>query len=410
MRKIQAVLLLTLTVLTTLNAQKKDLKFDLYGFVRGDLFYNSRANAESNEGIFNLYPLNERLDANGEDLNAVSNSGFYMITTRLGVNISGQERVLGAKSFATIEGDFSGFGQSSTMFRIRQANIRFEWDKGSSVLFGQTWHPMFGDIAPQILNVSTGAPFQPFSRTPQIRYKHRFNRFSVSATAVFQFQYQSWGPDGKSAKYAKNAVIPELYFGADYKLENVLLTAGVDILTLKPRTESVVNEKTYKVNESITTPSFLIGASYTKDLLKIKAKSVLGQNLNHVTFNGGYGVSSIDSQTGKQEYTPFKTTTSWLHVSYGKKYEAGVYMGYSKILGTTKPLLSSSKVYGQGVDIDNQYYISGQFSYNIPNFRAGLEYAFNAVRYGDLDLDSGEVNGTNHVANNRILLIIAYLF
>ena len=53
----------------------------------------------------------------------------------------------------------------------RQAYVNLDWGK-SAVLVGQTWHPLFGDVSPQMLNLSTGAPFQPFNRSPQIRYRY----------------------------------------------------------------------------------------------------------------------------------------------------------------------------------------------------------------------------------------------
>ena len=52
------------------HAQKKNFSYKFYGQVRGDLFYNSRANAEIVDGLFHLYPKDKNLDAEGNDLNA----------------------------------------------------------------------------------------------------------------------------------------------------------------------------------------------------------------------------------------------------------------------------------------------------------------------------------------------------
>ena len=58
-------------------AQKDNmLDFKFYGQVRADLFYNSRANEETVDGLFYMYPKDERLDAEGNDLNATANSKF----------------------------------------------------------------------------------------------------------------------------------------------------------------------------------------------------------------------------------------------------------------------------------------------------------------------------------------------
>ncbi len=52
-------------------AQLKDFKFKFYGQIRTDFYYNSRANEETVDGLFYMYPKDEVLDGNGEDLNAI---------------------------------------------------------------------------------------------------------------------------------------------------------------------------------------------------------------------------------------------------------------------------------------------------------------------------------------------------
>lgn len=49
------------------HAQKKNFSYKFYGQVRGDLFYNSRANAEIVDGLFHLYPKDKNLDAEGNE-------------------------------------------------------------------------------------------------------------------------------------------------------------------------------------------------------------------------------------------------------------------------------------------------------------------------------------------------------
>ena len=50
-------------------AQKKGFDYKFYGQVRTDLFYNSRANSETVDGLFYMYPKNISPDADGKDLN-----------------------------------------------------------------------------------------------------------------------------------------------------------------------------------------------------------------------------------------------------------------------------------------------------------------------------------------------------
>ena len=107
------------------------------------------------------------------------------------------------------------------MLRIRQAYVNLDWGK-SAVLVGITWHPLFGAVMPDVLNLSTGAPFQPFNRSPQIRYQYKANsRVQLMASVLWQLQYLSSGPKGMSEDYIKNSCIPEMFVGADFTLRMV---------------------------------------------------------------------------------------------------------------------------------------------------------------------------------------------
>ena len=46
-------------------AQKNDFSYKFYGQIRTDLYYNSRANEETVDGLFYMYPKDEVLDENG---------------------------------------------------------------------------------------------------------------------------------------------------------------------------------------------------------------------------------------------------------------------------------------------------------------------------------------------------------
>ena len=230
-------------------------------------------------------------------------------TPLLRVDVTGPD-IGTARSSAKIEVDFGGFSSSTTMLRIRQAYVALDWEK-SQILIGQTWHPLFGSVCPDILNLSTGAPFQPFNREPQIRYQYKVEDVKLTASALWQLQYLSSGPNGMSEEYIKNSCVPEFYVGADYASASGWLTGGgVHLISLKPRTSSVWNEKTYKVNERMTALSYEAHVKYTGRHFTFAAKSLLASCLDHTALIGGYGISSIDPDNGEQEYTPFRHSTS----------------------------------------------------------------------------------------------------
>ena len=61
----------------------QDFKFKFYGQIRTDFYYNSRANEETVDGLFYMYPKDKVRDPDGNDLNSTPNSNFYTLYSRL---------------------------------------------------------------------------------------------------------------------------------------------------------------------------------------------------------------------------------------------------------------------------------------------------------------------------------------
>jgi hypothetical protein len=393
-------------------AQKNLFDYSFYGFVRGDLYYNSRNNVESVDGLFYLYPADRRPDADGRDLNAAANGSFYTFTTRLGMQIEGPD-IGRARSSAVVESDFGGTTNLNFMLRVRQAYLKLDWAQGaSSLLLGQSWHPLFGETVPQVLNLSTGSPFQPFNRSPQIKYQYRTQGFVLTSSALFQLIYTSEGPEGKSEKYQKNGLLPEIYLGADYGgREGLLIGGGVDMLSLKPRLEGVSGDgRVYRVNERVTSFSYDLHARYSCRKLLLSGKTLLASNQTHNVMIGGFGVTRIDDRRGEQEYTPFRHSTSWINATYGNTYQGGFFAGYTKNLGTAKRLVGADKLYGMGLNMDQLVHLSAFFRYVLPHWSVGLEYSLATARYGETNLDNGRCYHTHDVSNHRLESVFIYTF
>ena len=393
-------------------AQMQDFKFKFYGQIRTDFYYNSRANEETVDGLFYMYPKDKVRDPEGNDLNSTPNSNFYTLYSRLGVDVAGPK--LGtAKTSAKVEVDFRGTGTSYSVIRLRHAYLNLDWGK-STLLLGQNWHPLFGDVSPQILNLSVGAPFQPFSRAPQIRYRYTNKNFQLTGAAVWQSQYTSQGPEGKTHKYLKQSCIPEFYVGADYKNGGLLAGVGIELLSLKPRTEYIVNTDKYKVDERITTLSYEAHVKYTNKDWFIAAKSVLGSNLTQASGLGGFGIKSVNEQTGEQEYTPIRFSSSWFNVVYGQKWKPGIFVGYAKNLGTSDALYApkgnDAKLYGTGTDLNQLVTAGAELTYNVPHWKFGLEYTLSSAWYGSLNTSNGKIQDTHAVCNNRIVAVAMFMF
>lgn len=398
-----------------LIAQEKKINYDFYGFVRSDFYYNSRLNKEGSDGLSVAYPLGENNDIYGNDLNAIPQSGMQSIGTRMGVDFSGS-KMLGADATAKIECDFIGTTGYNTMIRIRHAYMDLNW-KNAQILTGQTWHPMAGDVRPSQLNLNSGVPFQPFARSPQIKLAYKIKNLRLFAVASSQLQYTCDGPIGKSNTYMKNANIPDLYAGIQNKGENWTFGAGGEMKKIVPRTSAEVDSFTVKVDESLISYACNIYAKYEKSLLLVKTKLTYGQNMCDYGMISGYGISSLDTITGRQTYTSINTFSSWINIVYGKKWIVGVYAGYTKNLGSDASLFDDNgelTIYGNAVNgnemIGSIYKISPQIIFNHSNFQAGIEYDYTVAEWGDVTPTDGVVRNTYNVLNHRILIALSYMF
>lgn len=395
------------TVAVGAQAQIKNFSYKFYGQIRTDLFYNSRSNSETVDGLFYMYPNDVDLDADGKDLNAKPDGNFYTLYSRLGLDVTGP--MLGkAKTSAKFEVDFRGSGTTYSLARIRHAYFNLDWGK-SALRVGQYWHPLYGDVSPDILNLNMGAPYQPFSRAPQVRYRFTSKHYVLTVAAVWQSQYLSVGPASnevgetgttKSQSFIKNSCVPEFYLGMDYKNPELLVGAGVHVSSITPRVESETDDgDVYKVSERVTGVSGEAHLKYTHDLLMIAAKSVLSTNLTQTSTIGGYGVTSVDSRTGEQEYAPLRVSHTWVNMMYGKTFRGGIFVGYLKNLGATKEV---TNLIGTGTDIDQLNTLGAEFTYNRPHWKFGMEYTWTGAWYGDND-SKGKVVDTHLVKNNRIV-------
>ena len=460
MKRINLLLSAALLSLCALNVSAADKEqkpepknnFKLYGFIRNYFAFDSRESISGTGDIFYYLPKDVSLNETGEDVNAVSSFRFLALTSRLGVDVSGYS--IGNVHFgAKIEGDFyAGLSNSSNAnaanffpgntkisgtatARLRQAFATVTWKelgakKSNSVglKIGQAWHPMAADH-PHLFSLEVGAPFGPFSRTPQVMMDANLGEHWVlSAAAIWQMQYQSSGPIGSSALYMKYGKTPEMYAALAYKSKGFLLRAGVDVLSITPRMYSTVTDantgKTVvdrKVSERKTSVLGYVYTQYSYKKFAIKAKTTFGQGGEHMNLMSGYAKVGTNSD-GSWNYASMRNSSSWLSMSYGKKWQGVLFLGYVKNLGLAEAAsgpLAKSDVYfcGNGFSNLNQMYrINPQVIYNIGKLNVGLEYQYTAVQYGDYDQgkflnDHALADKNLHwVANNRINLMVKYNF
>ena len=444
------VALCAMSVSAAETAQKAEPKnnIKLYGFIRNYMAFDSRESVSGTGDLFYYIPKNVNMNEAGtEDLNAVPSFRFLSLTSRLGVDVTGYS-IENVHFGAKIEADFySGLSSASDIkgyfpsnskisgtatMRLRQAYATVTWkdlgEEGENSLalkMGQAWHPMGADF-PHVFSLEVGAPFGPFSRTPLVQADYNLGKnWTLTGAALTQMQYNSQGPVGASPIYMKYGMTPEIYAGLTYKSNGFLIRGGVDVLSIKPRyydSEKVGNtyKSTVRVSDRKTSVLGFVFTQYTKDKFSVRAKSTFGQGGEHLNLMTGYAKIGENSD-GSWEYASLRNSSSWLSMSYGKKWQGVFFLGYMKNLGLAEEAsapLAKEDVYffSSGFSNINQIYrINPQLIYNIGKMNLGVEYQFTSVQYGKyedgkLNEFALAVNGFSWVSNHRVNMMIKYNF
>jgi hypothetical protein len=406
-----------------INAQEeKKFGIQFSGFVKTDIFYDTRQTVDLREGHFLILPANEKPDENGKDINGQASFNFLSIQTRLAGDITGPD-VLKAKTSAYFEAEFFGTSNSDINgFRLRHAYAMLNWKK-SELMVGQYWHPMFiTSCFPNTVSFNTGAPFEPFSRNPQIRYTFRFSKFKIIGTVLSQRDFQSNGPNGLSSEYLRNSEMPEGNLKLEYNTQNqekssdFLVGAGIDYKVLKPRLyTTAANSTIYETNEKVSGLASFLYFKLKFRPVTVKAQGTYGQLTDNLTMLGGYAATdTIDNYKNDVSYSPMNVFAFWTDVhTNGVKWEFGLFAGYTQNLGFDKNPLAdnASTIYGRGSNIQSVYRVSPRVVFKPGKMRFAVEVESTSAAYGKTDvLDYGLVKETQNISNLRLLLAVYYMF
>jgi hypothetical protein len=433
MKHLILVLIIGLSLVTRAQEKKDEPKFGISfsGFVKTDIFYDTRQTVNIREGHFLLYPDNISSDANGKDVNAKPSFNILSIQTRLKGTITGPD-AFGAKTSGIIEADFFGNASSGlddvNGFRLRHAFVKLNW-KTTELLVGQYWHPMFiAESFPGVISFNTGAPFQPFSRNPQVRFSKTLGGLKLIAALFAQRDFTNMGPEYvfanntytsasvSSSKFLRNAAIPNLHFQMQFNPKSTehLVGIGVDYKTLMPELYTVNNAKNkkYESSEKIGSISGIAFAKLKFKPLTVKLEGVFAQNASDLVMIGGYAVSQInDTATGNKNFSNMNTGSIWLDANtHGKKIQLGLFVGYTKNMGTTETLKTST-FYARGSNIDNVFRLSPRVVFISGKLDIAFELEHTLANYGKLTANTkAELADLKAVANIRALLAFTYKF
>lgn len=422
-----AMLLATLPFVQAQDTNKVSIK--LYGFIRNYLTFDSRKTYSVVGGEYNMQPYDELWNEDhSEDLNDIASLRLQALTSRFGVDVTGP-RIWGWNSSAKLEGDFGGFGTNNTVLRLRLAYIKLG-KQNSQLVFGQDWHPLSGDIMPEVLGMAAGAPFRPHSRTPQIRSVHYLGSFGYTAAVMWQLQYVNNGPQSASdptsvasIDFAHHAIWPEAFMGLNFRNAPWYVQMGVDAQIIRPRMFSFDGLVTRKVDETVTSLTPTLYAQYVSDKWSVKFRTLLAENTSHLNQLCGYAVTGVNDD-GSWNYAPIRNSISYLDISYGKKVRANLFFGYIKNLGVggelydfdADPAAVQYRIYMKGgenfINLNSIYRLAPSISLNTKLFNIGIEYEWTAATYGELLPDGTVANNANlhQVSNHRICALVKYNF
>ena len=414
--KPKSLFFLILLILPCLmHGQEDENNFGIHlgGFVKSDFFYDSRQTVAAREGHFLLWPAAENLGASGEDINAVPNFNFLAIQTRLKGTITGPD-AFGAKTSGVIEGAFFGHTNADINgFRLRHAFVKFKWDN-TAVLAGQYWHPMFvTGCFPGTVSFNTGAPFQPFSRNPQLRVTHYLGNLSIIAAALSHRDFVT----AAGSAGLRNSGLPDINLQLHYTNENketntaFLAGVGAEHKTIVPRLES----QNYKIDESVSSSAAMAFAKVKLPALTFKLEGVYGQNLyDLLMINSFASTRVVNPATGEMEYTSTNLYSVWTDIhTNGKTLQAGLFAGYTANRGSgefeSPP--NTSSFAGTRHNIANVMRVAPRIIFNSGKARFSGELEYTSAAFGDGTFDSDGVPlNTTTASNVRFLLGVYYFF
>ena len=182
---------------------------------------------------------------------------------------------------------------------------------------------------------------------------------------------------------------------------------------------------TRKVSDRLTTISPYMYLQYKKDKFTAKAKTTYGSAGEHVGLMSGYGVTAkydALNEDGHWDYAPLHSSSSWMTLSYGKKWQGTLFCGYVKNLGSSADLLNEDGVTAaddfwfnkNGFKNLNQIVrVSPQVLFNYGKLALGLEYVFTAVQYGDgksYNKRGLSLEDLHWISNHRVQMVVKFSF
>ncbi len=399
------------------DVKDQSVKVNFYGFIRSDVFYDTRQNIGSGENIVPLYPRDRLLDVNGEDINASPKFHMLSVLSRVGINVKGPD-VLGAKTNGILEAEFFGASEAGiNELRLRHAYVTLDWEK-TQLGIGQYWHPMvILDCLPNVVNYSTGAPIFALNRNPQIRVTQKLNS-KISVIAAINSQ-RDFTPN--TAPY-RDSGLPSSHLQFKYKSSNFIAGIAGQYEVLRPQLSS--GNPPIENKETVNSFTAMVYARIITKPLMISTSAMLAQNASSFVMLGGYVGYSAPGQYDL--YRTMNTRSGWIDLQQtnDKKVAFGLFAGIVKNMGAKNPVQGrTSTTYGVtsswgaisatpgSRSVDQLWRVVPRVDWNLnKTIKLRFEIENTVARWGDAQSNGRGIGNEFNAVNNRFHLSTFFMF
>lgn len=356
----------------SLRAQSP-FSLEWHGFVNPHYYADSRAVVGGREDMMLFYPKPILRDSLGNDINDGWQADMLAITARLGLRVKGPD-MLGAKTSAYIEGDFTGSTNAAiNNLRLRHAYIDLRWEH-HRLLAGQYWYPMVvHEIMPMTNPLNMGSPFHCYARQPQVRYEYNIHGIEAVAVASWQLDNMSQGllngTAASSTLFARHSLVPELNLQVRWTVGTFFFGYAANLKTIQPQVQSVTTTLQPSTAKR-TSFSWSLFGRYNGPGFTVKAQTLLNNSLYEGCSLGGY-LMMADST-----FQDWHFNTVWVDIERTRgHWRPGLFLGYAKNLdyGNT----DFAHCFGRGHDLEYLWRIQPRLTYKTLtglDFTAEAEY------------------------------------
>lgn len=397
-------------------------KFALMGYIKNEGFFDTHRVIGLRQDHFASFPQRQQPDRCGRDSAAKGAFNMLTIETRTRLEIAGPH-VFGIPVYSAIEFDFWGFSFKFLGYlRMRHGFIYFHWPQ-KSLLLGLYWHPItIPECYPNTVSANGGMPIEGAGRDPQVRFTKYFDNITIILAAIARVNSLAFGPIEATpqapffdSRFTRNAIMPNLHIQAHATLGNQIIGIGADVTRFFPR---LVTNYDYKAKDSFCSWLALAFTTIRWDNVLFKTKFIFSQNGAGYGLISGYAVHAINPFNDQREYTNTQAVSIWADLEYKAPLEPGIFIGYTKNIGSPKTLIT--QVTSDGI-IEPTIYIPNasalDFVFRVaPRIRwfngpfvVGAELDYSRAAFGSIN-NFGTIYDKRPVNNVRFLFATYYYF